>query len=102
MLRPRFVSYLLILALGAPLLTGCGAESTPVPSPSPASTDSPLPPTSTPAPSFPAATEPDRYRRSPAPLVARAESDKTAFLQDGIGFQTGPYRLEYTGCFRST
>lgn len=47
--------------------------------------------------SFPAATESGRYRRSPAPLVARAESDQTVFLQDVVGLQSGPYHLEYTG-----
>jgi hypothetical protein len=56
--------------------------------------DTPAPTT---PPPFPAVAESARYRRSAAPLLPRAESDQTALLQDGVGFQTGPYRLEYTG-----
>jgi len=48
-------------------------------------------------PSWTAATEPARYRRLPAPLVPRATSDQTAFLEDGIGLQTGTYRVKYDG-----
>ena len=88
-----FASSLLVACAGTPLPT-----SAPTLSPAPLSTRTPSPPPlSTPAASFPAVVEPARYRRSAAPLLPRAESDQTAFLQDGVGFQTGTYRLEYTG-----
>jgi len=76
------------------LLAACGRTPTPTPTHSPTPPPA-LPPT--PTLSFPAVPEPARYHRSPAPLLPRAESDQTAFLEDGIGFQTGRYRLEYTG-----
>jgi hypothetical protein len=47
--------------------------------------------------SFPAIIEPDRYRRLPMPLVPRASADQTSLLEQGIGFETGTYRLEYIG-----
>jgi hypothetical protein len=94
----------LLIALSI-LLSGCrGASETPAaqsaPSPAgPEETGAAIAPSlpSAPAPSFPAVTEPARYRRLPAPLVPRAGSDQTAFLEDGLGIQTGRYRLEYTG-----
>lgn len=41
--------------------------------------------------------EPDRYRRLPVPLIPRASSDQTSLLEQGIGFETGSYRMEHTG-----
>ena len=77
------------------LLAACG------PTPTTPTLEPTLPPPPTP-PSPPAAAVPGargwaRYRRSPTPLRPRTESDQTAFLQDGIGLKTGPFRLEYTG-----
>ncbi|NIM92204.1 MAG: hypothetical protein GTO18_00605 [Anaerolineales bacterium] len=46
---------------------------------------------------FPVVVEPDRYRRLPMPLIPRASTDQTSFLVDGIGLQTGSYRVEYAG-----
>ncbi len=46
---------------------------------------------------FPAVVEPQRYRRLPMPLIPRAESDQTHFLDGALGFQTGSYRVEYSG-----
>jgi hypothetical protein len=46
---------------------------------------------------WPAAIEPTRYRRLPAPLVPRSEADATTFLTEAIGIQSGAYRLEYDG-----
>jgi hypothetical protein len=43
---------------------------------------------------FPAVGEPDRYRRLPAPLAPRADSDQTGLLEEGFGLRSGAYRLE--------
>ena len=93
MLKLRPITSLLLLLT---LLAACGPAPSPtlVPTPTPA-TQSTLIPTT--PPPFPTSIEPDRYRRLPAPLLARAESDETAFLTDATGFQTGSYRVEYTG-----
>ena len=56
-----------------------------------------VPTTTSASSSWTAVTEPARYHRLPAPLIPRAESDQTAFLEDGIGLQTGEYRVEYDG-----
>jgi hypothetical protein len=97
----KSIHLLVLVSLASSLLVACAG--TPLPTPAPTLHPAPLPtrtpsppPLSTPAPSFPAVVEPARYRRSAAPLLPRAESDQTAFLQDDVGLQTGPYRLEYT------
>ena len=46
---------------------------------------------------FPVVEEPQRYRRLPMPLVPRATNDQTYYLDESLGFQTGSYRVEYTG-----
>jgi hypothetical protein len=46
---------------------------------------------------FPAMIEPDRYWRLPMPLIPRASSDQTVLLEEGLGFETGTYRMEFTG-----
>lgn len=35
------------------------------------------------------------YRRNPAPVLKRYATDQTQFLADGVGIQSGEYRLEY-------
>ncbi len=88
------IALLLLIGMG---LTAC--DQTPshtlVPVPS-QTTRSPVTYTATVRPPFPEVEEPARYRRLPAPLVTRSQVDQTGFLEDGIGFQTGPYRVEYT------
>ncbi len=93
MLKLRPITSLLLLST---LLTACG----PAPSPTPTLTPTPVTQSTfipTTPPPFPTSIEPARYRRLPAPLLARGNSDQTSFLVDATGFQTGSYRVEYTG-----
>jgi hypothetical protein len=46
---------------------------------------------------FPAIEEPQRYRRLLMPLIPRATSDQTYFLDEVLGLQTGSHRVEFTG-----
>ena len=94
----RSIQRFVLLSLASSLLVACAGTPIPAPTPAPTQTATIVAtPAPTTPPAFPAVIEPARYRRSPAPLLPRAESDQTAFLQDGVGFQTGLYRLEYSG-----
>ena len=93
-------SLLLCACLG---LTACRQTPSPPPAATATSTAS-VPPSPTPVPTtidanepWTVVREPIRYRRLPAPLVSRAASDQTALLQDGIGVQTGAYRVAFDG-----
>jgi hypothetical protein len=88
----RFLRAIILGVVVALFLVGCDEEEQGTATPGAtavsvtAAPDSPV--------LFPVA-EPARYRRLDAPLVARAEGDETAVLEEGVGIQTGVYRVEY-------
>jgi hypothetical protein len=83
------------------MLTSCkwapSATPTPIAPEALSVADTPVPTATSASSSWTAVTEPARYYRLPAPLIPRAQSDQTAFLDDGIGLQSGEYRVEYDG-----
>ena len=93
MLKLRPITSLLLLLT---LLAACGPATSPTSDPTPTLITQPTLIPTTPPP-FPTSIEPACYRRLSTPLLARAESDEMALLQDSVGFQTGSYRVEYTG-----
>jgi hypothetical protein len=85
----RFLRQMMSVAVLTLSLAACAGRPTPTAAPA---TTAP-----TALPAFPAVIEPERYRRLASPLFPRAEGDQTDLLQDGVGLQSGSYRLEYTG-----
>lgn len=68
------------------LLAGCDEEqATPTPRPTPPAPTNP--------PSLFPVLEPERYRRLPAPLIPRTDSDQTALAEEAVAIQTGSYQL---------
>ncbi|MCH7588292.1 MAG: hypothetical protein IIC78_09750 [Chloroflexi bacterium] len=86
-----FFGIVVFLAACNPNATFSETERTPT------EKSTPIPQTAQVVNSFPSVVEPEVYRRLPMPLIPRASSDQTRLLEQGIGFESGSFRMQFTG-----